>query len=564
MSLPAYAFACAVRIRADRFDRMTYNMLFPTAPRYAARALAMLPVAAALWAGSAWTARPTAAQSHDVIIRGGTLVDGSGSPARAGDVAIDGGRIVAVGDLGEATADRVIDANGLHIFPGFIDTHSHAMPALLRGALRTAHPLLAQGITTIFANPDGGGPVDLADQRARLRDPGVGVNVGQLVGHGSVRRAVLGMQAREATPEELDRMRTIVRDGMSGGAFGLSSGLYYSPGSYAPTGEVVELAKVAAGFGGVYQSHIRDESDYSIGLLGAVDEVIDISRGSGITGVVTHIKALGPRVWGESAEVVRLIEAARAEGLAVYADQYPYEASGTSIVGALVPRWALAGDDGALYARMENAEERARLVADMWENLDRRGGADRLMLQGGPHGGRTLAAVAEERGMDAIETALALLVEAREGGGGTGLTSFNMNDEDIARFMTQPWMMTSSDGSLWLPGEGHPHPRGFGAFPRRIRKYVMEEGVTTLEQAIHAMTALPARVYGTEGRGVLEAGAVADVIVVDLERFRDTAEYDDPHGLAEGVEYSLVNGTLAIDEGRFTDALAGEALVKTR
>ena len=543
---------------------MRYNMLFPTSSRHAGRAFSALFAAAALFAGAVSMARPAAAQSYDLIIRGGTLVDGSGGAARTGDVAIDDGRIAAVGDLGAATTDRVIDAAGLHVFPGFIDTHSHAMPALLRDELRTAHPLLAQGITTILANPDGGGTVDLADQRARLREPGIGINVGQFVGHGSVRRAVLGMQAREATTAELDRMRTIVRDGMSGGAFGLSSGLYYSPGSYAPTGEVVELAKVAAEFGGVYQSHIRDESDYSIGLLGAVDEVIEISRGSGITGVVTHIKALGPRVWGQSADVVRHIEAARAEGLAVYADQYPYEASGTSIVGALVPRWALAGDDGALYTRMQNPAERTRLVADMWENLDRRGGADRLMLQGGPHGGRTLQDVADDRGTDAVETALALLVEARDGGGGTGLTSFNMNDEDIERFMSQPWMMTSSDGSLWVPGEGHPHPRGFGAFPRRIRKYVLEEGITTLEQAIHAMTALPARLYGIEGRGVLEPGAVADILVVDLDGFRDTAAYEDPHGLAEGVEYALVNGTLAIDAGRFTDALAGEALVKAR
>ncbi len=552
---------------------MNDNMLSPTPRRHAGRALrrglppraaGTLLAAAGLVAGMA-AARPVVAQGYDLIIQSGTVVDGFGVPARAADVAIDGGRIAAVGDLGAAAADRVIDANGLHVFPGFIDTHSHAMPALLRGELRTAHPLLAQGITTIFANPDGGGTVDLADQRARIRDPGVGVNVGQLIGHGSVRRAVLGMQAREATSEELGRMQTIVRDGMDGGAFGLSSGLYYSPGSYAPTGEVVELAKIATEYGGVYQSHIRDESDYSVGLLGAVDEVIEISRGSGITGVVTHIKALGPRVWGESAEVVRRIEAARAEGLAVYADQYPYGASGTSIIGALVPRWALAGDGGDLYARMEDPGERARLVPEMWENLDRRGGADRLMLQGGPDGGRTLQDVADDRGMDAIETALALLAEAREGGGGgTGLTSFNMNDEDIERFMAQPWMMTSSDGSLWVPGEGHPHPRGFGAFPRRIRKYVLEEGVTTLEQAIHAMTALPAQVYGIEGRGVLEPGAAADVVVVDLERFRDTADYDDPHGLAEGVEYSLVNGTLAIDEGRFTDALAGEVLVKAR
>ena len=543
---------------------MRYNMLFSTARRHARPASVGLAVAVLL-AGSAWTARPAVAQSYDVIIRDGTLVDGSGGPARAGDVALDGDRIAAIGDLGAATADRLIDATGRHVLPGFIDTHSHAMPALLRDELRTARPLLAQGITTIFANPDGGGAVDLAEQRARIRDPGVGVNVGQLVGHGSVRRAVLGMHAREATTEELDRMRVLVHAAMDGGAFGLSSGLYYSPGSYAPTGEVVELAKVAAEFGGVYQSHIRDESDYSIGLLGAVEEVIEISRGSGITGVVTHIKALGPRVWGQSADVVRLIEAARAEGLEVYADQYPYDASGTSIIGALVPRWALAGEAGTLYERMADPDERARLVAAMWENLDRRGGADRLMLQGGPHGGRTLADVAETRGIDAIETALALLEEARGGGGGgTGLTSFNMDDGDIERFMTQPWMMTSSDGGLWVPGEGHPHPRGFGAFPRRIRKYVLEEGVTTLEQAVHAMTGLPARLYGVEDRGLLAPGAVADILIVDLDRLRDTATYEDPHGLAEGVEYSFVNGTLAIDGGRFTDVLAGEALVKAR
>ena len=543
---------------------MRYNMLFRIARRHVPPASVGL-AATVLFAGVAWTARPAAAQSYDVIIRGGTLVDGSGRAARAGDVALDGDRIAAIGDLGAATADRLIDATGRHVLPGFIDTHSHAMPALLRDELRTARPLLAQGITTIFANPDGGGAVDLAEQRARIRDPGVGVNVGQLVGHGSVRRAVLGMHAREATTEELDRMRVLVHAAMDGGAFGLSSGLYYSPGSYAPTGEVVELAKVAAEFGGVYQSHIRDESDYSIGLLGAVEEVIEISRGSGITGVVTHIKALGPRVWGQSADVVRLIEAARAEGLEVYADQYPYGASGTSIIGALVPRWALAGEAGTLYERMADPDERARLVAAMWENLDRRGGADRLMLQGGPYGGRTLADVAETRGIDAIEAALALLTEARGSGGvGTGLTSFNMDDGDIERFMTQPWMMTSSDGGLWVPGEGHPHPRGFGAFPRRIRKYVLEEGVTTLEQAVHAMTGLPARLYGVEDRGLLEPGAVADVLVVNLDHLRDTATYENPHGLAEGVEYSFVNGTLAIDGGRFTDVLAGEALVKAR
>lgn len=503
---------------------------------------------------------PAAAQAYDVLIRGGMVVDGTGSPAAPADVALRDGRIAAVGDLGTAEAARVIDASGLHVVPGFIDTHSHATWGLVRDELRTAHALLAQGITTVLANPDGGGPADLAAQREELEDPGVGVNVAPFVPHGAVRREVLGMQAREATPDELDRMRTLVRRGMEEGAFGLSSGLYYAPGSYAPTGEVVELAKVAAEYGGVYQSHIRDESDYTIGVVAAVDEVIEIAREAGIPGVVTHIKALGPRVWGASEEIVERIEAARAEGVEVYADQYPYEASGTSIVGALVPRWALAGDDDAFEARLANAGDRARLAADMWENLDRRGGADRLVFQGGEHEGRSLAEVAEGRGQDPVETAIALLAEGAE----TSLTSFNMNEEDIHRFMSQPWMMTSSDGILRALNEGHPHPRDFGSFPRKIRKYVLEEGVVSLGRAIHSMTGLPASVYGLAGRGVIEEGARADLVVFDLNRFRDPATYDDPHRLAEGVEHALVNGRFAIDGGAFTDALAGEVLRKER
>lgn len=501
-----------------------------------------------------------AAQQFDVLIRGGTVIDGSGSAGRRADVGIRGDAIVSVGDLSAGRAARVIEATGLYVVPGFIDTHSHATWGLVRDELRTAHALLAQGVTTILANPDGGGPIDLAAQRADLLDPGVGVNVAQFVPHGAVRREVLGMQAREATPEELERMRVIVRRGMEDGAFGLSSGLYYSPGSYAPTGEVVELAKVAAEFGGAYQSHIRDESDYNIGVVAAVDEVIEIARAAGIPGVVTHIKALGPRVWGSSEEIVEHIEAARAEGLEVYADQYPYEASGTSIVGALIPRWALAGGDESFAARLADADERARLVADMWDNLDRRGGADRLVFQGGDNGGKSLEDVAAARGTDAIETAIALLQE----GGPTGLTSFNMDDDDIRRFMSQPWTMTSSDGILNALDDGHPHPRDFGSFPRKIRKYVVEEGVLDLAQAIHSMSGLPAQVFKLSGRGLLEPGAYADVVVLDLEAFRDVATYDDPNHLSEGVEFALVNGVIAIDGGRFTNALAGEVLRKTR
>lgn len=495
-------------------------------------------------------------EPYDVLIRGGTVVDGTGAAARTADVALRGDRIVAIGALAEAEAERVIDATSHLVTPGFIDTHSHAAWGLMEDRLRTAHVLLAQGITTVFANPDGGGPLDLAEQRARLETPGVAVNVAQFVPHGSIRREVMGMQAREATPDELALMRELVHRGMGEGAFGLSSGLYYAPGSYAPTGELVELARVAGRYGGVYQSHIRDESDYTIGVVAAVDEVIEIAREAGIPGVVTHIKALGPPVWGASEEIVRRVEAARSDGVAVYADQYPYQASGTSVVGALVPRWALAGRDGSLADRLSDPAERARLEADMWENLARRGGPERLVLQGGDAGGRSLADVAAERGVDPITAALQLLEEDAD----WGLTSFNMHEEDIRRFMVQPWTMTSSDGILRELGTGHPHPRDFGAFPRKVRKYALEEGVLGLEAAFRSMTGLPAEVYGLDGRGVLAAGTFADIAIIDPESFRDLATYEDPHHLSEGVRYLFVNGVLAIDAGEFTDALAGRVL----
>ena len=501
-----------------------------------------------------------AAREFDVLLHGGTVVDGTGAPSRRADVGIRDDRIAAIGDLSGRPAAHVVDVSGLHIVPGFIDSHSHATWGLVRDELRTAHALLAQGITTVLANPDGGGPVDLAEQRATLEDTGIGVNVAQFVSHGSIRREVMGMQAREATPDELEMMRELVHRGMAEGAIGLSSGLYYSPGSYAPTGEVIELAKLLAAYGGVYQSHIRDESDYSIGVVAAVDEVIQIARAAGVPGVVTHIKALGPRVWGASREIVERIETARARGLDIFADQYPYEASGTSIAGALVPRWALGGGPDAFHARLADPRERARLAADMWDNLDRRGGAERLVFQEGDLRGRSLADVAAERGVDPVETAIRLLEEGAE----TGLTSFNMDEADIREFMRQPWMMTSSDGILRALDDGHPHPRDFGAFPRKIRRYVLEEGVVTLERAIRSMSGLPAEVYGLAGRGRLAAGAFADVVVLDLDAVRDVATYEDPNHLSEGVRHLFVNGVAAIEGGRFTDALAGEVLRKSR
>ena len=501
---------------------------------------------------------PAVAQ-YDVLIRGGWVLDGLGNSAVVTSVAIVGDRIVAVGELSGATARLVVDASGLYVSPGFIDVHSHAGGGLASEELSHAKPLLAQGITTAVLNPDGGGPADLVQQRRDLLAHGLGVNVALLVPHGSVRRAVMGMEDGEPTPAELGRMVDMVRDGMDAGAFGLSSGLYYAPGSYAETEEVIALARVAGEYSGVYTSHIRDEADYNIGVVGAVDEVIRIAREADITGVVTHVKALGPRVWGYSEMIVEHIQQARDDGVRVYADQYPYEASGTSITGALIPRWAQVGGRDVLLERMMNPNTRGRLRADVIENLDRRGGAGRLQFS--RHAadpsieGRTMEEVAQERGVEPAELALQLL-EA----GGAGLVNFNMDAGDIAALMRQPWTMTSSDGGLTAMGRGVPHPRFYGTFPRKIRKYVREDGVLELTAAIRSMTSLPASVFGMTDRGVVRVGAIADVVVFDLERFVDKATYTDPHQLAEGVVYVFVNGQVAVERGEFGVELHGDVL----
>lgn len=498
-------------------------------------------------------------ETYDLVIRNGRVLDGTGTPWYYADIAVSGDRIIAVGHLDGMGAKRVLDAGGLYVAPGFIDVHTHAGEGLTRKELSGATPLLAQGITTVVINPDGGGPVDLAAQRAALLEHGLGVNVAQLVPHGSVRGAVLGMQDRPATAEELERMKALVRAGMEEGAFGLSSGLYYAPGSYARTEEVIELARVAAPYGGVYTSHIRDEADYNIGVVAAVDEVIRVAREADLPGIVTHIKALGPRVWGFSLALVRLIERARAEGVEVWADQYPYEASGTSITGALVPRWALVGGRDSLRALLSDPEKRARLREDMLENLERRGGAGRLQIARFEKDpgieGRTLLDVAEERGAEPVDLAIALLGE-----GGAGLVSFNMDESDIALLMRQPWTMTSSDGGLVPMGEGTPHPRFYGSFPRKIRTYVLERGVLDLAAAVRTMSGMSAAVFGIDGRGVVRPGAYADIVIFDLERLRDRATYQEPHQLAVGMVHVLVNGRLAVENEQVTGGLYGEVL----
>jgi N-acyl-D-amino-acid deacylase len=497
----------------------------------------------------------------DLLIRNGRVLDGSGNPWQRLDIGIVSDRIRAVGRLDGATATRTIDATGLYVTPGFIDVHSHAGPGLA-GDLRHAEPLLAQGITTALVNPDGGGPTTIAQQRATYEQQGTGVNIGLFVPHGSIRVAVMGMSDAEPDSEALGEMVNLVNAGMKAGGIGLSSGLYYAPGSYSKTDEVVAMAKIAAQYGGVYSSHIRDEGDYSVGVVAAVQEVITIAEEAGLVGVVSHVKALGPANWGLSMAIVERIEAARARGRRDLRGSVPVQRERHGHHGALIPRWAQVGGREALLARMKGAD-RARLLDEVRTNIARRGGADTLMIgRFAPDPsieGRTLEQLSDAADTPPEVTALDLLARAE-----TSLVSFNMSERDIELLMRQPWTMTCTDGDLVPLGQGKPHPRAYGAFPRKIRQYVQERGVIDLPSAVRSMTSLPASVFGLKDRGVIREGAYADLLIFDPAQVRDTATFQDPHQLAEGMVHVVVNGALPRDGGRFTGALAGRVLTPQR
>jgi N-acyl-D-amino-acid deacylase len=518
------------------------------------------PAPLALLALLALLAPTGAAQgpAFDVLIRGGRILDGTGNPWYRADIGITGDRIRAMGNLAGATAKTVIDAKDRLVTPGFIDVHSHAGGGLATEGLKHGRPLLAQGLTTVFVNPDGGGPVDLAAQRATYEKQRIGTNVGLFVPHGSIRREVMDMTDRDPNAAELARMVELTRLGMEAGGVGLSSGLYYAPGSYSKTEEVVAMAKATAPYGGVYSSHIRDESDYTIGVVAAVQEVITVAEQGGVTGVVSHMKALGPASWGLSKTLIERIEAARTRGVQVFADQYPYEASGTGIVGALMPRSAQVGGRDAMMKRIRG-ELRPEIREQVKINIARRGGADTLMISrysvNPSFEGQRLSELAKNAGVPPEEYALQMLEK-----GDASLVSFNMSEGDIEGIMRQVWTMTCTDGDLVPMGQGKPHPRAYGAFARKLKRYVRERGTVDIAAAIRSMTTLPATVFGLKDRGQLRAGAFADILIFDLAKVDDMATYENPHQLAAGIDDILVNGELVRRDGAFTAALAGRVL----
>jgi N-acyl-D-amino-acid deacylase len=519
----------------------------------------------------------------DVLVQGGSVIDGTGGPARRADVAIEGDRIRDVGRLPGAAAARVIDATGLIVAPGFVDMHSHADYVL--PGLPTADSKVLQGFTLEVVGNCGASPAPLTDAcrqdaieasgivlpplawdwrsfgsyLGRLREQGTSINVAPLVGHGAVRILAMGMQATAPAPAELDVMESAVSQAMDEGAIGFSTGLIYPPGVYADTGEIVALARAAGRSGGFYASHIRGEGST---LLEAVGEAIDVGRRAGVAVEISHLKAAGRPNWPKMAQAIEMIEAARAEGLDVTADMYPYPAGSTAL-SSLLPDWAHAGGRPALLGRLHDPGERARLRAALdGPGLARDAGWDHIVISAYPphpaYEGRSLADVAAAR---KAEPAEALLDVLRDGETEGDMILFMMSEDNVALGLGQPWVMIGSDGEGRAAegpySSGKPHPRNYGTVPRFLGHYVRERRLLSLEAAVQKLTSAAAGKLGVGDRGVVRAGAFADLVVFDAGRITETSTFAEPHRYPDGIPWVLVNGEAVVAAGRHTGVRSG-------
>jgi N-acyl-D-aspartate/D-glutamate deacylase len=497
----------------------------------------------------------------DVVIRNATIYDGTGKAGYVGDVAIVGDKIVGVGKVAVAGSPKVIDGTGLVVAPGFIDLHTHC-DGSDTGVTREGHRLnkcyLTQGVTTVVTGNCGSGPSDVKAFYATLTKNGVGTNVAHLVPHNSVRSKAMKNENREPTVDELKKMEALVEAGMKDGAWGMATGLIYTPGTYSKTDELIALAKVAAAHHGIYASHIRHEDTR---LLDALNEILTIGKEAKIPVHISHIKASGKAAWGKSADAVALIRKAKASGQEVTADQYPYIASSTSLAATLIPTRFRDGTDKEYKSRLDDPEKGPQIRKILEQELNSRdGGKSIVIARYRPNTkwqGKNLKEIAESEKRPGVD----IVVEI-EKAGGASVVNFGMSEEDVRIYMKEPWVATASDGSSQIPGDSVPHPRSYGTFPRKIGRYSISDGVIPLEQAIRSASGLPADIIQFTDRGYLKVGQFADVVVFDPKKFLDTATYEKPHQYATGVKYLFVNGKMVIEEGKCGEVLAGRALVK--
>lgn len=530
-------------------------------------------------------------ETYDIIIRNGFILDGTGSPPVRADVAVRDDRIAAIGDLTECHAARQIDGAGLHVAPGFVDIHTHSDISV------TFHPqmesMLGQGVTTqvvgncslclglatdaeVFAFEKRWLAVhgkrivwnSLAGHLQYVEDHGVGTNYVMLAGQGTLRKRIMGLDKRPPTRDELEAMKRLLAQAMEEGAWGLSTGLEYSPSGYADVDELVELSKVAADAGGIYATHLRNEGDR---LIEAVQEALTIGERAAIPVQLSHHKAEGPRNWGKVRTTLAMVEEARAHGLDVQVDQYPYTAFQTSMAVQFLPAWVNVGDNDTILARLADADQRSRIAAEMLETHPewRESGShslwERVRVSScrihKEYQGRTIAELAAQRGSSPVETVLQIILEERNF---VSAVNFALCEEDVEYVMKHPLVMIGSDAVGTSPygrtGEDRVHPRCYGTFPRVLGRYVRQRHTLEEAEAIRKMTSLPADRLGIHDRGRLTPGAYADIVVYDPDTVEDRADFDHPHRFARGISTVLVNGRVAWEGGRATPALAGRVL----
>lgn len=539
---------------------------------------------------------PASAQDYDTLFVGGQVLDGSGASAIRADVAVSRGRIVAVGDLARASAHRVIHAEGLTIIPGIIDLHSHADGGGESGGLRSpdanrraAPNLVAQGVTTVVVNQDGRSLFDVARQRTQLEERRFGPNAVLMVGHNTIRRAALATseKTRASTPDEINTMKALLREGMEAGAWGLTAGLEYEPGIWSTTEEIIALVRELKPYGGLYIVHerssgidpmwfvpSRDTTDETPPtMLDSILETIAVAETTGVTSVATHIKARGQDYWGKAGEMIAAINAARDRGVPIYADQYPYDTSGSDGTMVLIPRWVAdeyaadtRGYAAALRIALADDDAARELARDVMHEIIQRGGPGNIVVLDHPDRGligKTLGELALARGVTVVEMAYLFQFEGyRDQFGGATIRGFSLSEDDIRKFAVQPWVATASDAGVSLPGEPFVHSRYYGTFPRKIRKYALDEELITVEQAVRSMTGLPADILELDDRGYVREGYVADLAVLDLGALRDLSTFFEPHQYPAGVPFVLVNGQFVVDNGEITWALPGRILTR--
>lgn len=492
----------------------------------------------------------------DLLLRGGAIYAGDGAAGRVGDVAIRGGKIVAVGQFKLGQVGRTIDCTGLCVAPGLIDLHTHSDDQVIAPTLRGCVNYVIQGCTTSVTGNCGSGPTNVGEFYAKIDAAGAGTNVAHLLPQGSLRDKVVGSIDRPATDEEMARMRNMVDKAMRDGAWGMSTGLIYVPSVYASTDELIELAKIVATHGGIYASHIRGEGS---GLLTAVSEAIKIGEVAGLPAHISHFKSSGSENWGLIRQAAAAIETAREQGRRVTADQYPYTASSTSLEATLFPTWARSGGNAALIKRLDDPESGPKIKAEVQRDIDRTANGAAVFLaryQAQPAWvGKNLKQIADETQRPALDIACEIVRN-----GGAAVVNFSMSEEDVRYAMQLPWVATASDGRSYIPNADRPHPRSYGTFARKIGRYAIQEKAISLEHAIRSASGLPADILGLKDRGYLKPDQAADIVVFDPAKYIDEATFDAPHRYSTGVRYVFVNGTPAVHEGIPTGALAGKAL----